>query len=312
MSDDWRIEINAEDYFGHKQKKLEVADRRPVIRKSSDLAGMGPGFNATCVPITDFNDLIALYDGYYSATLAYNGPFPDGTGPDVNKDPRSYVGIVVSDGEIGGYQQFTHVPDDLITSKAGRTYRREFRRAESDPDYIDWGPWYVEGSRDEPIGTVKMSHAIAEMDGWLRMDGSAFNGSDYPELAALLGATSTPDMRARFPFGGSPGFEGVTGGSGYVAPHTHTFAHLHGGATHSHSISPAGSVSIREATAETSSGTVSVANAGHAHGSSTGTETGVTSQPAPDDITEANAANTDVQLPPYLILPFWIKATHLY
>ena len=304
MSQDWRIEVDAEDYFGHQGKRLNVADRRPVLRKPSDLAGMGPGINAVCTPITDFNDLIALYDGFFSATLAFNGPFPDGTGPNINRDPRSYVGVVVSDGEIGGYQQFTQIPDDLITSRFGRTYRREFRRAESDPDYIDWGAWYVEGSYEEPIGTVKMSRAAAPIPGWLFMNGSTFDGAAYPDLAALLGGTTLPNMTNRFPLGGL--FVGSTGGSEFLAEHTHTFEHIHGGATHSHSISPAGSVEVQAGEGAT------VANAGHAHGSSTGTETGVTSQPAPDDITEPNDADTTVQMPPYMVLGFFIKATHLY
>lgn len=308
MSDNWRIEVDAEDYFGHKQKKLNVADRRPVIRKSSDLAGMGPGFNATSVPISDFNDLIALYDGFFSATLAYNGPFPDGTGPDANKDPRSYVGVVVSDGDIGGYQQFTRIPDDLATARFGRTYRREFRRAESDPDYIDWGPWYVEGSMEEPIGTVKMSRAASAIPGWLFMDGSAFDGAAYPELVALLGGTTLPNMTNRFPLGGL--FVGATGGSQFLTPHSHEHEHNHAFThdTHAHGIDPAGSVEVQAGTGAT------VANAGHAHGGSTdnggggGSATGLSSPTEGAD----SDADTYVQMPPYLTLGFFIKATHLY
>lgn len=37
--EDWRIDSNAEIYFGHQQKKVNVADRRPVIRKAADIVG---------------------------------------------------------------------------------------------------------------------------------------------------------------------------------------------------------------------------------------------------------------------------------
>lgn len=73
MSQNWREEINAADYFGHQKKKQEIENRRPVIRRASDL--VGPGIGASAVRITDFNDILATYNGYYSARAgAYSAP----------------------------------------------------------------------------------------------------------------------------------------------------------------------------------------------------------------------------------------------
>lgn len=307
----WRPQISAEDYFGHKQKQLDVADRRPVIRKPADLAGMGPGINAVCTPITDFNDLIAAYNGYYSAELALNGPFPN---PGDGRDSGKYVGMVVTDSEIGGYQQFTRVPN-MYLNDYGNVYRREFSRADSDPDYIDWGPWYVEGSQNEPIGTVKMFYG-PNPNGWLPMTGFTFDAGQYPELAAILYGNVTPDLSNRFPMGSPDSASGDLGGSAYLAPHSHDFAHVHESGYHEHSISPAGtsSTTFREATAATSAGNVTIdyAASGHAHGASTGGENPVGSQPAPDAETADSLEDIYEQLPPYMKIKFYIKATHLY
>ena len=94
------------------------------------------------------------------------------------------------------------------------------------------------------------------------------------------------------------------------------FAHVHESGYHEHSISPAGtsSTTFREATAATSAGNVTInyAAGGHAHGASTGGENPVSSQPAPDEVTDDSLEDTYEQLPPYMKIKFYIKATHLY
>lgn len=64
--------------------------------------------------------------------------------------------------------------------------------------------------------------------GWLVLDGSAFDGSQYPELAALLGGTTLPNATDRFPIGAGTKGLGTTGGSPSVVigannlpPHSH-------------------------------------------------------------------------------------------
>ena len=142
----WRQENSAETYFGHQKKTLAVADRRPVIRKASDL--VGPGIGASATVLTDFNDLLATYNGYYSAEDgALNAPFPG----------EAYVGIVVMDSMLGGYQKFTGM--DTQTE-----YRRMFYRNPSDPESIFFDAWQIVWT--DPVAPVSLLssryHAVAQ------------------------------------------------------------------------------------------------------------------------------------------------------
>lgn len=123
----WRIETDAHDYFMGQKKRLEIADRRPVIRDASDL--VGPGIGASAVRITDYDDILATFDGYYSsAPGALSAP----------NTTESFVGIVISDSAMGGVQKFTG-----LTSRI--EYTRVFTRSVTDPESLGWGEW--EGAR---------------------------------------------------------------------------------------------------------------------------------------------------------------------
>ena len=119
----WRTEVTAQDYFGHQKKQSEVADRRPVIRKASDL--VGPGIGVNTVLVDDFNNTLATFNGYYSSEPgAANAPTVSG----------SFVGYTVSDSTLGGVQCVTEL-------STGDEYRRTFTRAPTDPDTLWWGNW---------------------------------------------------------------------------------------------------------------------------------------------------------------------------
>ena len=134
MSSEHRPEIDAEDYFRNQKKKLSLADRRPVIWRASDLVGPGIGQNA--VRITDFNDLLATFDGFFSAARALNGPVLTIGGPDSGFDVNPYCGFVSSDATLGGVQVFTNLD-------TGARYQRAFRRSALDDTNILWpiGGW---------------------------------------------------------------------------------------------------------------------------------------------------------------------------
>ena len=87
----WRTETNATDYLTNQKKQLVVADRRPVIRRASDL--VGPGIASGAIRITDFADPLALFNGFFSALH---------TALDRPPVEQSYVGYVSSDLELGG------------------------------------------------------------------------------------------------------------------------------------------------------------------------------------------------------------------
>lgn len=119
----WRTETDALSYFRNQQKQLEVADRRPVIRKASDL--VGPGISGSAVRVDDYNDLLATFNGYYSSAPGAGGaPNPD----------EAFVGYTVSDAEYGGRQVLTGLDSNI-------TYSRTFVRSPVDPEALAWGEW---------------------------------------------------------------------------------------------------------------------------------------------------------------------------
>lgn len=142
----WRPETGMFDYLSHQNKATQVADRRPVIRKASDL--VGPGIGASATVVTDWSNVLATFNGYFSSSRALNAPFPDGD--DGGYDSHRYVGFVVTDETYGGKQIIT----DLDT---GIDYSRIFRRAPADPGTIVWGPWVGSNAPDPS----------AYVDGWV-------------------------------------------------------------------------------------------------------------------------------------------------
>jgi hypothetical protein len=80
------------------------------------------------VRLTDFNDILATYDGFFSAEdTALNSPVVGAGG---------FVGTVSGDAELGGVQIFTALDTEA-------TYLRVFRRNPSDAATIYWGTWEI-------------------------------------------------------------------------------------------------------------------------------------------------------------------------
>lgn len=118
----WRTEVDAEDYFGHQKKRLDLENRRPTVR-GSDL--VGPGIGPRAMRLLDLNDPLATFNGYFSAAVgALNAPNPT----------EAFIGQTVADEELGGQQVMT----GLVS---GNEYRRVFNRSPSDPSAIGWGKW---------------------------------------------------------------------------------------------------------------------------------------------------------------------------
>lgn len=174
----WRTEVDAQDYFGHQKKQLNVADRRPVIRKASDLVGPGIGLSAT--RITDFNNLLATFDGYYSAEAgAANAP----------TDDQQYVGITTMDAELGGVQVFYGLTDNGV-------YRRIFTRNPADASAIYWGAWRGEVDTDDAdwhivgeAGEPAFGTGWSQYAGWTTPGFKRTNG--WTSLKGMLACSST-------------------------------------------------------------------------------------------------------------------------
>lgn len=152
----WRTEVDALDYFQHQKKQAAVDNRRPVIRKASDLVGPGIGANATV--ITNFNDTLATFDGYFSAAAGTaNAPTAG----------QAYVGIVTSDSTLGGMQVFHGLTD-------GGTYKRLFTRNPADASSIAWGAWVASQGNTDDVNwhIIGNTGEPAFQNGWTNYGGS--------------------------------------------------------------------------------------------------------------------------------------------
>lgn len=149
----WRTETDGYDYLLHQRKQLQVADRRPVIRRAADL--VGPGIGATATKITDFNNLLATYNGFYSAEPGA------ANSPDEN---QAFVGITVMDSTLGGYQMFRSLASGLI-------YERTFLRNPTDAATIYWGDWATSGASAVYSYAAKNTDASIGPSSWTGITG---------------------------------------------------------------------------------------------------------------------------------------------
>ncbi len=125
---------------------------------------------------------------------------------------------------------------------------------------------------DTPIGSVLMWLINTPPDGWLLVNGSTFDGTTYPDLAAYLGGTTLPDMRFRFPLGAYPDAPFLTNPLvlGGTNSHSHTQpTHTHTGPDHNHTITHTHAIDP-PSTASNSAG-------GHTHDNHTSSPVGILS-----------------------------------
>lgn len=100
MSDqNWVIPTNALEFFSQQDRRIGQEERRPSIRKASDL--LGPGIAPYAVPLTDFNSDMAAFNGFFIA---------EPSTPDLNGGPDNtkwWVGQTIADQFNGGWQMFS-------------------------------------------------------------------------------------------------------------------------------------------------------------------------------------------------------------
>ena len=123
MSESGRQEIDASDFFGNQKKRVALEQRRFIIRRPDQL--VGPGVASQAIRVTSLNDILATYNGFFSAKSdAVSAP----------NDDEDFIGWVSGDAELGGVQVF-------IGLTSGDEFRRVFRRNPSDASYITFGSW---------------------------------------------------------------------------------------------------------------------------------------------------------------------------
>lgn len=232
MTNDWRIETDAEDYFQNQKKTLSVADRRPVIRKASDL--VGPGIDAQAVGITDMNAEIATFNGFFSINALISAAIPNPVATQHVPEPGQFVVVVTSDDEMGGSQTATSL-------STGEVWTRVFLRHPASPSTILYQSWKrVSGIHP---GTILMFGGSSTPAGYLPLTGSsaAVCRTQYAALFAAIGTTwgpgdgvttfDLPSFSDRKPMG--PGLFGSVGDYGGAMTRTLSWSHL---PSHDHAI----------------------------------------------------------------------------
>lgn len=191
-NNNWPIEQDAGDYFGNQKKKLELADRRPVIRRASDL--VGPGIGVSAVRAMDLNDRLATSNGYFSAPVgAVNSPDP----------AKNFIGISTVDSTLGGVQLFWDV-------ESGQEYTRVFQRNAMNPDFIYWGEW-------EPhiVATTWYVQVIPD-----NLVGVPYDWSMNPFTGQLWRKSITNTWDVLFHAASVPYVDAALRGGAAVAPHS--------------------------------------------------------------------------------------------
>lgn len=101
-------------------------------------------------------------------------------------------------------------------------------------------PGSAAGGGSLPIGGIIQWPTATAPAGFLSLDGSAFSGATYPQLAAILGTTTLPDYRRRVPVGRGTGSFSVGANDGQaeaarsIAHHHHLNAGVSVGAVGDH------------------------------------------------------------------------------
>ncbi|MCB0534685.1 MAG: tail fiber protein [Saprospiraceae bacterium] len=119
----------------------------------------------------------------------------------------------------------TGVPDDQTLSLSGSTLSIQDGNS-------------VNLSGLVPVGVIQMWPTATPPVGWLICDGSSFSAATYPELNTILGGTTLPNFKGRFPLGANfpvapGGFPHQLGSTGGEEEHTLTVAEM---PSHSHNI----------------------------------------------------------------------------
>lgn len=172
------------------------------------------------------------------------------------------------------------------------------------------------GGGTGPItGEVKMWPTDTAPSGYLVCDGTEYQNSQHPDLAALLGTAfggvagtsfKVPDFTERFPLGAAAGGVGSAGGSKSITvanlpSHTHGPGTLGTNSTgaHTHDVH-------RRASTGTNVGMAQGGGAASSSGDSTSTSDGGHTHAVTTGTTAATGSDADY-LPPFLRIKFIIK-----
>lgn len=163
-----------------------------------------------------------------------------------------------------------------------------------------------------PVGSILMWPTATAPTGWLICNGATFSAATYPALNTVLGGTTLPDLRGRFPIGKAVAGTGSTLlGAGGAIDHTHTGpSHTHIGPSHTHSVDPpttTSSVDSGEAAVQNFTTDLdTVADKNHTHTVNIAAFSSALGGAAATSA--AGTGATGISNPPYLALNFIVRA----
>lgn len=290
------------DWMRRQEKRVLHEERRPLVRKASDI--MGPGLAPEAVEIPDWSGPETEFNGFYfSRPGALHSPDSD----------LWWIGTSIShDGSYG----VQHVWDYRSDLEPPAQMTRTFRLVGDIRLFSPWSP--PDGGL---VGEMKMWVGAQTPAGYLTCDGRQLSRDDYPILFGIIGTSwgagngtttfNLPDMRDRVPmghstarpFGTGGGKDSITLSAAQMPAHDHSMTHNHD-ITHSHVgtlSAAAGSHQNRAAAGAAGtfwmSGASFISEGGGNSGGSSASTTGTRGSGSPVDIT-----------PPYRAVTYIIRA----
>ena len=163
-------------------------------------------------------------------------------------------------------------------------------------------------------GQIKMWPTNTPPPGWLILNGSTFSASTYPDLFALLGSTTLPDFRQRFPLGVAAAGTGSTLlGTGGTIDHLHTQpTHVHTSAGHIHAVDPPITTSSAPSATSPTNLIVGADVAADTHTHTVDIPSFNSGSTTPADTGASGGDNTGTANPPFLAIHFIIRAVNTY
>lgn len=138
-SQDWPIPQGIGDFLGQQNKRLSQEERRPQVRKASDL--LGPGFAPFAVAVDDLNGDVAAFNGLFIV--------PPGT-PNSPDPAKWWVGETIANEVNGGSQRFSTFQ---TLDAPHMTMMRGFSYAPDSPQRF-YSAW--QGSGESPLEALSL------------------------------------------------------------------------------------------------------------------------------------------------------------
>lgn len=142
-SQNWLIPTTAEEFFSHQNRRIGQEERRPSVRKASDI--LGPGIAPFATPVDDMDGDTAAFNGFW---ILEPGA---GNTPDITK---WWVGQTIADQFNGGTQMLsTFRPDDAVGGQH-LLMMRSFSIAPDSPARF-YSAWQRVGGGDSTVGKMR-------------------------------------------------------------------------------------------------------------------------------------------------------------